>query len=196
MGNSREIMTFTGEMFDFWLPTSESICIEDIAHALALTNRYGGHTTVPFSVAEHCVRMSYPDLPGNPLINLLHDSAEAYIGDIPSPQKQCLYFSIGKTHDFSVYEFNQIEDGILMTIGRALGIPRLVTEVESSATKKADKIMMATEVRDLMPAGWQVHFQENLCGVEALPYTISPWTWQVAERFFLLRFKELMSENS
>lgn len=196
MGNSREIMTFTGKMFDFWLPDARAIRIEDIAHALALTNRYGGHTRVPYSVAEHCVRMCRPELPGNPLANLLHDAAEAYIGDVPSPIKHCTYFSIANAHDSPCYSFENIENSILRTIGRALGIPKVLTGTISAETKQADLIMLATETRDLMPLQWRYEFIPCICGVEPLPDVIEPWCWDEAEDRFLDSFKELTCESS
>ena len=73
----------------------------DIAHALALVNRYGGHSTEPYSVAEHsvlvmlCVRdyLERLDTPADeqlPILRaaLLHDAGEAYTGDIPTPLKR------------------------------------------------------------------------------------------------------------
>jgi hypothetical protein len=55
---NRSIMTHSGKTIDFLDPDPEQICIEDIARGLALCNRYNGHTKLPYSVAEHCVRMS------------------------------------------------------------------------------------------------------------------------------------------
>lgn len=191
MNNNREIMTTSGKMFDFWLPDSKQIDIEDIAHALALTNRYGGHTRVPYSVAEHCVRMTYPGMPGDPLVNLLHDAAEAYIGDVPSPIKHCMFFSIGMTHDCPLYSFQDIEFSILATIGQALGLPKIITGVMPKETHRADLIMLATEVRDLMPVQWQYEFVDLLKGITTRPERIEPWGWAEAEEQFYQRFKEL-----
>lgn len=49
------ICTYTGRKFYPLDPRPEDVCIEDIAHALALVNRFGGHTRVPYSVAQHSV---------------------------------------------------------------------------------------------------------------------------------------------
>ena len=179
---NRNIVTYTGRLFDFWEPTPETICIEDIAHALALTNRYGGHTHTPYSVAEHCVRMSYPELPGDPLTNLLHDAAEAYVGDIASPQKQHLFFG---TEFASWRSFYAQEYRILRTICIALDVPFN----ESQETKQADLIMLATEVRDLMPI--TAAFDSWLGDVEPLEAKIKPVGWILAEDQFLARFEEL-----
>ena len=47
------ILTASGRRFDLLAPTVESVDAGDIAHALSQVNRFGGHTRVPYSVAEH-----------------------------------------------------------------------------------------------------------------------------------------------
>ena len=64
----------------------EDIDIEDIAHALANLNRFGGHTKFPISVATHSIHVSML-CPDHPLDGLLHDAAEAYLVDIPRDLK-------------------------------------------------------------------------------------------------------------
>ena len=74
--------------------------IEDIAHALARQCRYNGHCNGFLSVARHSLWVSRhldprrwsPDTPSNagPLLSmwgLLHDAAEAYLGDLIRPLK-------------------------------------------------------------------------------------------------------------
>lgn len=192
MDNKRSILTYTGKVFDFWEPALKTICIKDIAHALALTNRYGGHTTVPYSVAEHCERMSY--LPGDPLVNLLHDAAEAYIGDIPSPQKKNLGWSIEGGVGAKNQTFKILEENLLAKIYIALGVPLLwVTHCElKKEIKKADLTMLATEVRDLMSES-TIYFWWTK-GIEPLEEKIYPIHWALAEDQFLMRFKELTGE--
>lgn len=95
--------TFTGKLVDAENPTPEMIDIEDIAHALSMTCRFGGHCRDFYSVAEHSVLVEqYGTLPPHlihttgpeivcaRLALLLHDAAEAYIGDIITPVKDLL----------------------------------------------------------------------------------------------------------
>lgn len=190
----REIITASGKAFDFWNAEESSICIEDIAHALSITNRYGGHTKVPYSVAEHCVRASRLDA-GVPLWNLLHDAAEAYIADIASPQKATLWVHVEQRIEFiQMQKFSELEQSILWKIGNVLGITNLNGKCRVSGVKQADKVMMATEVRDLMPPGTIEHPAFKVCleGIEPDKYKIVPWNWRTAEREFLHRFEELM----
>lgn len=88
MMNDSRIRTFTGKLFDPIHPDPSLICIEDIAHALSLLNRFCGHTTVPYTVGQHCIYVS--NMVEDPLLRLpalLHDASEAYLQDIPRPIK-------------------------------------------------------------------------------------------------------------
>lgn len=189
MQNERAILTYTGKLFDFWEPTPEMVCIEDIAHALALTNRYSGHTYQPYSVAEHCERMSYIET-APPLVSLLHDVAEAYIGDISSPQKSYLWWASDIT---DIVSFREQESRIIRVIGEALRIRDLQSNVKFKSVKEADLIMLVTEVRDLMPIS--TAFEQWTKGVEPLEEKIYPMHWQLAEDQFLARFEELTKET-
>ena len=89
------IKTWSGTMID---PTSAvgraEVRIDDIAHALSLICRYGGHIPEFYSVADHSlnvlerlVAMGITDR-RILLMGLLHDAEEAYLGDMPSPIKR------------------------------------------------------------------------------------------------------------
>jgi len=190
--NKRKMLTFSLKIFDFFKPKPEDICIEDIAHHLALINRYNGAIRVPYSVAEHCVRASYLTT-GDPLVNLLHDSAEAYIGDIIAPHKYGLGWDF--LSPFGAISYGQVEAEILRQIGKALDVSELACWLTMpKETKAADITMYLTEVRDLMPPQGYKLFRELGWipdGFEPLPDRIVPWAWQKAEREFLMRYKEL-----
>jgi hypothetical protein len=80
------IETFTGTKFTFLDPQIDQISIKDIAFSLSNQCRFNGH--VPFfSVAEHSVAVASRLPPRLQMAGLLHDAAEAYLSDIPSPIK-------------------------------------------------------------------------------------------------------------
>lgn len=81
------IMTHTGKKFKPFNPRTEDIDIEDIAHALSNICRFNGHVNQFYSVAEHSVLVSVLCPEELKLKGLLHDAAEAYLGDVPSPLK-------------------------------------------------------------------------------------------------------------
>lgn len=84
------IITYSGRKFFPFDPKIEQIDIVDIAHALSNLCRYNGHCSEFYSVAEHSILVSQAVSKENALWGLLHDAAEAYICDIPSPFKKYL----------------------------------------------------------------------------------------------------------
>lgn len=105
------IRTFTGKVFDLKIMDPESICIEDIAHALAHTPRFGGHLEKHYSVAQHCVMIAESCSKKNQLAALLHDASEAYMGDMPSPFKKMMP------------EYKVIEGKLMQVIADKFGFP-------------------------------------------------------------------------
>ena len=81
------IETYSGKQFYLDGTDTDSIVIEDIAHALANLCRYNGHTNRFYSVAEHSVLVSYAVPKEYALWGLMHDASEAYLSDIPRPFK-------------------------------------------------------------------------------------------------------------
>lgn len=81
------VKTYRGIYFDLLDPKAKDVRLADIAHALSLVNRFGGHTPNAYSVAEHSLivsaqierRTGRKDLAA---AGLFHDAAEAYIGDM------------------------------------------------------------------------------------------------------------------
>ncbi|MEM9073796.1 MAG: phosphohydrolase [Myxococcota bacterium] len=83
--------TRSGKRIDFLNPDPSQIVLEDIAFSLAYTNRFNGHVGL-YSVAEHSVLCAIEaQLRGHDKeiqrLALMHDAAEAYVGDIVRPLK-------------------------------------------------------------------------------------------------------------
>ena len=112
---SSYIITYTGKRFDIPCPSIDQICLEDIAHALSQQCRFNGHTSHMWSVAAHSILVhdiakSEKEEDDVLAACLFHDAAEAYIGDIVTPLKQC------------IPEIGAVESGILRTIAIKYGI--------------------------------------------------------------------------
>lgn len=172
------ILTYSGLYFDLAHPTPEMVRIEDVAHALGHCARYAGHTITFYSVAQHSVLASMIVPYEHALQALLHDAAEAYVGDMTSPLKKL------------VPQFRAVEERVWAAIAGRFGIPaELHPEV-----KRADLVLLATEQRDLMPP----HDDEwALCaGVKPLSITIEPLAPTIVQEIFLERYRALTWHRS
>ena len=163
------IQLFTGKKFYPLNPRPEDICIEDIAHALSMLCRFTGHCKEFYSVAQHSVIVSY--FCDSSLQGLLHDASEAYISDINSPIK--------KMDQLTGYR--EIESKIQKVIYKKFNLP----EIENTSVKKADKLVLAIEARNLMN-----HISPEW-NIPSIPLNIIPLPPKEAEQLFLNRYKEL-----
>jgi len=131
-------------------PRPEEVYMSDISTALSRILRYNGHSDTPMSVAQHCVQCSYlAQRNGHGaefrLCMLMHDSAEAYIGDMTRPIK--VYFP----------KFKEIETKIEEVIWRAFNLPPR----NEALMKHYDNMAWAWEKRDLYrSAEWWPHTPE------------------------------------
>lgn len=87
------IETVTGMEFNVVDPSPGMFVFDDIARSLSHICRYNGHVPSFYSVAEHSVRVAWQlRFWGYPLevqmTGLLHDAAEAYVGDMVRPLKR------------------------------------------------------------------------------------------------------------
>jgi hypothetical protein len=168
--------TYSGRKFHLFDARPEDVHIEDIAHALALCNRFAGHTTRPYSVAQHSVMMARTFAPGSPERKwaLLHDAAEAYIGDMVRPLKR---------HD-DMEPFRALEQRLLAVICERFGLP---IDLVLAAVDEADQAMLRSEQRDLVRGSEDWRNEKCLYHQGA----VQPWPWWEAEAMFLIEFESL-----
>jgi uncharacterized protein len=89
------IKVHAGHYVDLVSPAPETIEIYSISAALSKICRFGGHCPQFYTVAEHCVHATRlaetQGVKGKALLAiLLHDAAEAYIGDMVKPLKMTI----------------------------------------------------------------------------------------------------------
>lgn len=166
--------TVTGRAFYPEDPRTEDICIEDIAHALSMMCRFGGHTREFYSVGQHSVLVSDVCHPRDALWGLLHDASEAYIVDIPRPLK----------YAEGMEGYRVLESAFMTAVCERFGLPRRMPETVSWA----DEALLATEARDLMP---QDSVEKWSLNELPLDRRIEPWTPRYAKEQFLSRFYSL-----
>jgi uncharacterized protein len=82
-----QIQTFSGQLIDPLAGPMPCPLIADIAHSLAQICRFTGHTKTFWSVAHHSLACYYVAPAEARRHCLLHDAAEAYLGDWARPVK-------------------------------------------------------------------------------------------------------------
>ncbi len=182
------LQTHTGNAWCADDPRAYAYRIEEIAHALSNICRFAGHTREFYSVAQHSVLVMQivrdtPGLRPKPLLRaaLLHDAAEAFCGDSPSPIKNMPIMSGYKAWIHGVEE--AIE-----------GQFRLGTHPHNQVIKYADLRALATEKRDVMgPSPHDACWLETVIGTLPPPLTkcIKTLTPKQARKQFLQAWESI-----
>lgn len=172
VGVGPTIMLRSGAWFDFCAPDSSEFTIEDIAHGLANICRYSGQCRKFYSVAEHSILVS-ETAEGFELEALLHDAAEAFLGDITRPLKQML-------PEYKRIE-TEVERAILDRFGVIWPLPQQV--------KQADLRVLAAEQKQIMPEGTDGWVRGQK--VEPAPIVVRHLSPDAAKSLFLSRFEAL-----
>lgn len=165
------IQTYTGRKFWPLDPREDDVAIEDIAHALSLQCRFGGHCLRFYSNAEHSVIVSR-FCGDDALAGLLHDGSETYLLDMLAPIKAFMP------------DYKAAEKRCQAAIFRAFGLP----EAAPPSVKRADLRLLKTERDQVMAQTgdrWVVDDQEPL---DVRILGLAP---AAAEFAFLERFAEL-----
>ena len=173
--------TLSGHLIDLEDVHPDQLVITDIAHALALINRYNGHTPVPYSVAQHSVLVSFACDPGDEQEALMHDAREYLTGDLTRGLK-----NIPTIHEALGPIDSDIHYWLALKFGFRYAMP--------ASVKLADDRVCATEMRDLFnpPRGNRLLAR----GSVPLEQRIHPWPWEMAEMAFMHRFIELFGDVS
>lgn len=175
------IVTYSGRVIEPLNPDPSQIDIEDIAHSLANQCRFTGHTREFYSVAQHSVLVSEVCDEEDALWGLLHDASEAYLSDIARPIKRFTDWGKG---------YEDVEIDLMTAVGDAFNLPDLTPEDYGlsmpASVKKADDVLLRTEMRDLMPMG----VDATMPG-EQLEEEIECWTPKDSKLRFLERYFEI-----
>ncbi len=149
-----------GRVFYPFDPRPEEVNIKDIAQSLSRIIRFGGHSDLPINVAHHSLNCSYLAWRNYEDVDmqrymLLHDSAEAYIGDMIRPLK------------ITMPDFQIMEARIFDTIIEALDIKH----VDMKRVKHYDNVACAWEKRDLFKSAmkWTGMPDIDSLGLRAIP---------------------------
>ena len=173
------LQTVSGRWVNPFDPDPSQLDAGDIARALANQCRFGGHSRVFYSVAQHAVIVSELVEQGGGDVEdvfaaLMHDATEAYLGDMPHPLKH--RSPLGAA-------FKQAEDHLERALRERFRIKPDVPEI-----KRADRALLATERRAFSAEDW--HWPE-LAGIEPLDLELTAWSPDEAARVFAARYAEL-----
>ena len=141
----------------------------DIAHSLALTCRFRGHSKRFYSVAEHSCHVhdfvyGLTEDYRQAAAALFHDAAEAYVGDTPGPLKT----------DLIREEERKILRCIFSKFCRPYtSIPDIVNQIDKNILHDEMHLLFDVDAEPIVGA----HIQ---C-----------WEWQKAEKEFLRRYQAL-----
>ena len=169
--NTSTMQTFSGKLVDLAAFAATDVRLVDIAHALSLLNRFTGHSTSPYSVAQHSVQVSKLLPPNLALWGLMHDASEAYLGDVSTPLKSLLPC------------YQEIEERVQRVIARAFGLKWPMPE----QVKEADRCALAAEKAGLFSV--QHDWGLGTCAHVAIGI---PQPWYEAKTGFEERFKEIV----
>lgn len=171
------MQTATGRRFFPLDPRADEVEIFDVAHGLSMVCRYGGHTRWHYSVALHAVYVSRYVEPWAAREALLHDSSEAYLGDMIRPLK----------HTRAMRRYRKAEAKVEAAVCERFGLsldPEVWREV-----KRIDDRILVDETRQLMADPSMYELRGEPVGV-----TIERLRPDEACAEFLWRFVELFPE--
>jgi 5'-deoxynucleotidase YfbR-like HD superfamily hydrolase len=173
------LQTVSGRWVNPFDPDPAQFDPGDIARALANQCRFGGHSRVFYSVAQHSVIVSrvVEERGGDAedvFAALMHDAGEAYLGDMPHPLKH--RSTLGAA-------FREAEGRLEEAIRERFRIKADVPEI-----KRVDRSLLATERRAFSAEAW--HWPE-LDDVEPLEIELTAWSPDRAADEFASRYAEL-----
>lgn len=125
--------TITGTPFYAHDPRPEEVHLIDVASGCATAKRFLGCALRDLSVAQHSILCSYLVPREDARAAFLHDAAEAYIADMPSPQKRSFRAR-------GISEFDVVEERLLRTIFTRFNEPYV-----EAKWKNADRVALYLE---------------------------------------------------
>jgi uncharacterized protein len=182
--DSDVLMTASGAKIDFRNPSVEAINMEDIAIGLSRAARWAGQTRHFFSVAQHSMLVAalLPDS-APPVIRvaaLLHDAAEAYMCDIPTPLKRL------------IPEYKVIEDRLMRVIHRAFMLPPELP-LKHPLIESADRRAASLEATYLHSHAGEMAVGGPSIAAGAL---LSPMSSSTAQAYFSTRLRTAIQRHA
>lgn len=170
----------SGGRFNYNRPEESDVILDDLASALSNICRFSGHLPQFYSVAQHLVNTSRIVPAEFAFDALMHDTAEAFTNDLPTPLKWA----------FPV--FKELESKIEAAMAKKFGF----NFPYDPAVKLADTQMLLLE-KKYVKLDTQVWPHYEGIEYESVRDLVDLKGWQPcrAKREFLERFEELTGER-
>lgn len=193
------ILTFTGRRVNPLALKVEDVDILDIAHSNATFPRFCGHAKKPITVGQHEVYAAYLgyklDGAKVALACLVHDAAEAYLGDVTKWLK----------HSPGMAAYREAEKRAQAVINQAFDVN--LTEESWATVKYIDRLLVRYEgmkgfgehwsLKKVLPDGggsadrYPPLTEYELSMLDAMFGGWRFWPWQQTEQYFLDTFQSL-----
>jgi len=189
---NRCFFTRSGVYIDPFCMPVDDIVLGDIAHSLSSICRFGGHTENFYSVATHSVYVSrqleqhyVSDMPDDMRTSvlrwgLMHDAAEAYLGDIVSPVKNNMALYV----DRYLEDYKDVENDVLGKIATRFSLPWPVPQV----VKAADTDLLSAEGKRFVESDSSAW---DLPGARPVSFEIESMYPPEGKALFIARYEEL-----
>lgn len=170
----------SGAQMNYNKPEESDVTLDDLASALSNICRFSGHLPCFYSVAQHLVNTSHIVEDEFKFDALMHDTAEAFTNDLPTPLK------------WSLPIFKELETKIEAAMAKRFGF----NFPYDPAVKLADTQMLLLEKKyvkrdtQVWPMYEGYEYEHLVDKVD-----LKPWQPVRAKREFLERFMELSQYN-
>jgi len=121
--------------------------IEDIATALGRKPRWSGFGSRVWTIADHSIAVMKEVQEELQIYALLHDAAEAYLADIPSPIKHCVF--LWNQEAATLEQFRAVEARALAAIFEAFNLKVEYARALPDAVHLADQLRTDSEEKAL-----------------------------------------------
>lgn len=182
------IRTYSKQMFDPLNPSPSKVRITDIAHALSNQCRFSGHTKKFYSVAQHSLvvcALLEDNSPLAHLMALLHDAAEAYLVDLPTPLKAHPAFAAFRDYEKQLQ--GAIESRLIVDEGFSWDeldeLRPKIKEADTLALVIEAKRLLDLDISASLPPGEKVDLEK-----------LTPWPPYVAKHQFLDHYFAAISQ--
>lgn len=178
------ISLLSGAHFNYNKPEESDVTIEDIASALSNVCRFSGHLPRFYSVAQHLVNTSRIVPVDLAFTGLMHDTAEAFTNDLPTPLKWALPI------------FKELEGKIEKAMSEKFGFQYPYPP----EIKEADTVMLMLEKYYVKECNDHWPMYEHITREKVAPFLdrvdLDSWQPRRAKREFLERFEELKNNGT